>query len=205
MGSAARHLSITGSLRAHATFIGVCLAYGCAQAPERPAPIEDGGTRAPEQAAIALPPPAAPADIKPEPQPGAISLPPGGLPGAMPKPVAPAPQPMPQNRAVSELIAKAEVSLDTRDLALARATLERGLKIAPDDPLIWHKLANVRFAEGEFAQARAMAERSIALAARDPSLRARNWRLIGAAESRLGNPEAAARAFEEAETSAAGL
>src|SRR5690606_774140 len=99
---------------------------------------------------------------------------------------------------VGELLAQADLAASSGDFALARAQIERGLKLAPDDPLLWHQLARVNFAAGDLEQARSMAERSTALAPRQPALVAQNWALIGDIETRLGNAGAAASAFARA-------
>jgi Tfp pilus assembly protein PilF len=64
------------------------------------------------------------------------------------------------------------------DTAQAAATLERALRIEPDNPLVWIELGRVRLAENNPAQADAMARKALALASGDASAQSSAWRLI---------------------------
>lgn len=134
-------------------------------------------------------------DVEP---PGARAIP---IPeaGALPAPdgavVLPAPAPT-RAPAIAELLARAEQSSAQGQHDAARASLERAVKIAPRDAELWQKLAMVSYAQGDWAQAKSLAERSNSFAAPGSALAARNWTLIGNAELKLGNQSAAASAFE---------
>ncbi len=185
--------------------IAVAISGGCAVGSRQPAPIEDrmpAVKPAPPAVAAARPTPAVPPPGAPVVRP----LPDRDTPAAVPIPLEPAPAleasgpPVfrPANPAVGQLIAEADAAASAGDYSLARAQIERGLKLSPDDPLLWHQLARVNFAAGDMAQARSMAERSTSLAARQPALAAQNWALIGDIETRLGNTAAANDAFARA-------
>jgi len=75
----------------------------------------------------------------------------------------------------------------------AAALLERALRIAPRSPSLWHRLAEVRLAQGDSRLALTLAERALGLYRDDPAGQAACWRTIAAAQRRLGN-RAAARA-----------
>jgi tetratricopeptide (TPR) repeat protein len=103
--------------------------------------------------------------------------------------------------AASTLVEQAHRQAAGGDTVAATATLERALRIEPDNPLLWLELARVRLSENNPAQADAMGQKALALATGDPSAQASAWRLIADALRASGrNPEAA-----EAERHAAGL
>lgn len=81
----------------------------------------------------------------------------------------------------------------------AAASLERALRIEPRDATLWHRLAQIRFAQGQLQQAQTLAAKSNALAGNDHRLKAANWRLIAAVKTKLGDPAGAARARRNAE------
>jgi len=78
----------------------------------------------------------------------------------------------------------------------AAASLERALRIDPKNPLLWHKLAQLRLEEGQWDQALAMAKKSNVLASGDKSLQAQNWRIIAQSSARRGDESGAAKAWE---------
>jgi tetratricopeptide (TPR) repeat protein len=103
------------------------------------------------------------------------------------------------NRAVTSLMRQADEAVDAGQPASAAATLERALRIAPDDAELWSRLAAARLAEGQYDKVQPLAAKSNALAAPlDDELRGRNWGLIAAARRALGDTagarDAAARA-----------
>lgn len=67
------------------------------------------------------------------------------------------------------------VALESEALSLAAAgdldravvTLERALRLAPNDARLWLSLAQVRFDQGEYAKADSMSQRAAQLAGRD--------------------------------------
>lgn len=156
-------------------------------------------------------PPAAPHPIPASmPLPGA---PPAGTPAPAPQPSAPGaaappvPATAPPSRqfhlgtAATALVSQAHRQADGGDYGQAAATLERALRIEPDNPLLWIELGRVQLGEGNPAQADAMGHKALALATGDPSAQASAWRLIAdSLRARGRNPEAA-----DAERRAAGI
>ena len=55
------------------------------------------------------------------------------------------------------------------DTVQAAATLERALRIEPENPLVWIELGRVRLAENNPTQANAMGRKALALATGDPT------------------------------------
>ena len=100
---------------------------------------------------------------------------------------------------MGELLTKAKGFEQKRDFPGALAILERGVQIAPNDPMLWHQLARMRFANGELPQAKRLAERANSLARSYPAITAGNWMLIGQVEKLAGHAEAAQRAFSNAQ------
>jgi len=91
-------------------------------------------------------------------------------------------------RAVSVLMSRAAGQRDNGDLDGASASLERALRIAPEDAVLWHELAVVRMAQQQHHLVVQLAAKSNALASpRDPSLRSSNWRLIAKARRAQGD------------------
>jgi Tetratricopeptide repeat len=151
---------------------------------------------------------------RPPPPPGAP--PPGESPSgtAQPTPLpgqaAPAPAERPPAQgprqfhlgpAATALVTQAHAQAGGGDFGQAAATLERALRIEPDNPLLWIELGRVRLGEGNAAQADAMGRKAVALATGDPGPQAAAWRLIAdALRARGRNPEA-----EEADQRAAAV
>jgi len=106
--------------------------------------------------------------------------------------------PASERTAVVTLLAEAQDALDAGDPARAGAALERALRIEPRNPLVWHRLASLRLQQKDFAQAASLAAKSSALAPADRSLRAANWRLIGAARVLAGDRAGAEQAYARA-------
>lgn len=133
--------------------------------------------------------------------------PPGESPGgtAQPAPLPGQPAPAPSERppaqgprqfhlgpAATALVTQAHAQAGGGDYGPAAATLERALRIEPDNPLLWIELGRVRLGEGNAAQADAMGRKAVALATGDPGAQAAAWRLIAdSLRARGRNPEAA--------------
>jgi predicted Zn-dependent protease len=80
--------------------------------------------------------------------------------------------------AANALVTQAHQQAAGGDTAQATATLERALRIEPDNPLVWIELGRVRLAENNPAQADAMGRKALALASGDASAQSSAWRLI---------------------------
>ncbi len=158
---------------------GTLLLAGCIVAPpQRPAPAPP-----PPPPAGSVPAPLPPAQPLPRPQPPASAvIRPGPPPSAPPPPanVIPAPQPA----ATGSLVALADQQAAAGDYAAAASQLERALRIRPQDPVLWQKLAWLRLHNGEWDQAASLAARSSALAGNNATLRLQNQRIADLARAR---------------------
>ncbi len=96
--------------------------------------------------------------------------------------------------AVLALVDRADRSARAGQLGAAADSLERALRIEPGNARLWHRLAAVRLAEGNLAQAQALAAKSNSLAGNDLALQIANWRLIAAARQQAGDAAGASRA-----------
>jgi Flp pilus assembly protein TadD len=67
-------------------------------------------------------------------------------------------------------------------LPAARASLERALRLEPNNPTLWLELGEVELQTGNTAQAATLARKAMTLAGRDTRLAARAERLLRAAE-----------------------
>ena len=107
--------------------------------------------------------------------------------------------PVSDSNAVVALAESARADTDGGNFIKAAAALERALRIEPRNPRLWHELAQLKFKEGDYAQATSMAARSNTWAGTDKMLRAANWRLIGEARRSLGDETGAHAAFDKAD------
>ena len=151
---------------------------GCGGLPrsDRPAQVESRGAE----------PPVAAADRAPQ---IAAYTPP-----AAPRYARPAPK-----RAVEVLMNKADDQRRQGDLSGATASLERALRIAPDDALLWHRLAGVRLDQRRFGLVSQLAAKSNSLAdPADADLRRANWSIIAKAREALGDAGGAREARSQA-------
>ncbi len=92
------------------------------------------------------------------------------------------------SRAVSMLKQRADDERRGGDLDAAVVSLERALRIAPEDPTLWHELAGVRLEQRQYGRAEQLAAKSNTLAgAQDTGLRTANWNLIAKARRAQGD------------------
>ncbi len=105
---------------------------------------------------------------------------PGGSPAqpSAPSPYAPPARQFRLGPAASALVAQSHVQAGAGEYAAAGATLERALRIEPDNPLLWVELGRVQLSEGNAGQADGMGRKALALATGDPSAQASAWRLV---------------------------
>jgi predicted Zn-dependent protease len=147
-----------------------------------------------------LPPPGTPANPSgtPAPQPGSEQrqVPPGeaGRPGQ------PAARQFRLGAAASALVGQAHTLSGSGDFGQAAATLERALRIEPDNPLVWIELGRVRLGESNPVQADALARKALALATGDAAAQASAWRLIADSSRARGGSAEASDADRRAES-----
>ena len=99
---------------------------------------------------------------------------------------------------VLALLTSAQQLQGSGDLDGASSSLERAQRIAPREPQVLYRLAEVRLAQGDAAQAEQLARRGLSFAGGRPALQAGLWGLIGQARERQGDPAGAAQARERA-------
>ncbi len=119
-----------------------------------------------------------------------------GTPVAIPDPLT---EPEPTGTAVLALLETADLQRADGQLAAAAASLERALRIEPQNPWTWYRLAAVRLEQGRLDQAEQLARRSDSLAGTDREVRASAWRLIAQIRERRGDRAGARGAREQAD------
>ena len=173
------------------------LLSGCTTGLRTAAPIE-GRNASPPPSVTAKPETKMPNPAAP-PSPATVNSPRVyAIPDRAPVPLAPLPPPISSpisgareattsaaKSPVTDLMASAEQAARNGDRGRARATLERAVKIAPDDAQVWYQLAELNLAEGDYEQAIVVAQRSITLAGSEQTLIARNQSLIQHAQHLL--------------------
>jgi len=87
------------------------------------------------------------------------------------------------------------------DLNGANASLERAMRIAPREPQVLYRLAQVRLGQGDAAQAEQLAQRGLSYASGRPELQAGLWELVAQAREQQGNAAGAEQARQRAKVS----
>ncbi len=148
--------------------------------------------------ACAVPPPYQPSTPPPTVPPGQPTPPTQTQPVPPPPPVE-QPQPLPPpvvkepvlSPASRALVGQATTQLASKNYAVAASSIERALRIEPDNPLLWIELGRIRQAEGNYAQAENMARKALTLAGNAPRAQSTAWLLISdSLRARGRNPEA---------------
>jgi hypothetical protein len=99
---------------------------------------------------------------------------------------------------VLALLTTAQQQQASGDLNGASSSLERAQRVAPREPQVLYRLAQVRMAQGDAAQAEQFARRGLTLANGRPALQANMWELIGQAREKQGDSQGAALARQKA-------
>jgi len=126
---------------------------------------------------------------------------------AQPPAAAPTPPARPARQfrlgpAASSLVAQAHKQSASGDYGLAAATVERAMRIEPDNPLLWIELGRVRLTAGDNRQAESMGRKALTMATGDPRAQSASWRLIADALRALGRNDEAAQADRHANAGA---
>ncbi len=140
--------------------------------------------------------PAAPSASSPSETPPAQSSAPV-QPSPQPSPYPPAPPPPArENRlspATSSLVTQARAQAARGDLPAASATLDRALRIEPNNPLLWIELGKLRLIESDAHQAEICGRKALALASGDRRAQSQAGRLLAdALRAQQRNQEALA-------------
>jgi len=101
--------------------------------------------------------------------------------------------------AVVALLAEAREHGLAGDGERAVASLERALRIEPENPWLWHRLAVLRLQQSRWDLAISLARKSSTLAGANTRLQAGNWEVISRAERGRGHDELAEQAERRAQ------
>ncbi len=138
--------------------------------------------------------PPGPGTAQPQPAPSPEASP---VPGPE-QPSRPPPKQFRLSPATNALVQQAHTQAHAGAFAPAAATLERALRIEPENPLLWIELGHVRLSENNPSQANAMGHKALALATGDPQAQSSAWRLIGESLRALNRNDEAAEADRKA-------
>ncbi|HEX5418554.1 MAG TPA: tetratricopeptide repeat protein [Gammaproteobacteria bacterium] len=86
-----------------------------------------------------------------------------------------------ENSASQALLVRSRAEQAAGQYEQAEASVERALRIAPNDAALWLALGEVKLAAGDTEQAGLMARKALTLAGRDEGLRAKAEHLIASA------------------------
>jgi tetratricopeptide (TPR) repeat protein len=120
---------------------------------------------------------------EPRPMPPGASFPeapPSNAPPQSPQPAAAAPAPRENHLspATRSLVTQARTLQSRGDLDAASSTLDRALRIEPNNPLLWIEIGRLRFAENDAHQAEGCGRKALALASGDRRAQAQAGRLL---------------------------
>nr|WP_207196795.1 hypothetical protein [Pseudomonas sp. TH08] len=87
------------------------------------------------------------------------------------------------------------------DLNGASSSLERAQRVAPREPQVLYRLAQVRMAQGDAPQAEQFARRALTMANGRPDLQANLWEIIAQSREKQGDSAGAAQARQKAKVS----
>ncbi|WP_043229073.1 M48 family metallopeptidase [Pseudomonas sp. CF161] len=102
---------------------------------------------------------------------------------------------------VLALLSTAQQQQASGDLNGASSSLERAQRVAPREPQVLYRLAQVRMEQGDAPQAEQFARRGLTLASGRPALQASLWGLIAQAREKQGDAAGAALARQKAKVS----
>jgi len=178
MGSYQRLLILSTALLAIA---------GCSTSPFRTGSPGAGGTpKAPEK------PGSGPIVTAPEQIPG---------PGAEPSIEVPPPAPLPRERpkvapatlgaASTALVSQAQSQRKRGDFPGATISIERAMRIEPNNPLLWIEMGRLRMDQANFPQAESMGRKALSMSVGDDRTQSLAWQLIADSfKARGKNPQA---------------
>jgi tetratricopeptide (TPR) repeat protein len=92
------------------------------------------------------------------------------------------------------LLASANKAMEAGQPDKAEMYLERALRLSPRDAQLWHGMAKVRFAQGNYAQTVQFCLKSNSLAGKNGAVMRQNWLLMEKAYLKTGDEEKAAQA-----------
>jgi predicted Zn-dependent protease len=137
--------------------------------------------------------PPEPGTAQPQPVPPTEAVP-------TPEPPRPPPKQFKLNPATNALVQQAHTQAHAGAFVPAANTIERALRIEPENPLLWIELGRIRLSENNPGQANSMGHKALALATGDPQAQAAAWRLIAESLRGLDRNDEAAEADKKANT-----
>src|SRR5262245_52001702 len=142
---------------------------------------------------------------------GPVTTPPvisGPTPEAEPSIVVPMPLPPPRERprappatlspASKALVSQAQTQRRRGDLPGAAVSLDRALRIEPNNPRLWIELGRLRMDQGNFPQAEGMGRKALAMSVGDDGTQSQAWQLIGESYRARGSNTQAEEALARA-------
>jgi uncharacterized protein HemY len=118
--------------------------------------------------------------MQPAPQPSPVQPAPPPTPElpAPPRPPEPPPREIRLSPATRSLVTQAQAQAAHGDLPAASSTLDRALRIEPNNSLIWIELGRLRLAEDDAHQAEVCGRKALALASGDRSTQKQAGQLL---------------------------
>jgi hypothetical protein len=114
-----------------------------------------------------------------------------------PPPSVPVPRERPKvapavlSPASKSLVTTAQAQRNRGDLPGAATSLDRALRIEPNNPLLWIEMGHLRMDQRNYTQAEAMGRKALAMAVGDSRTQSAAWQLIAdSLRARGRNPEA---------------
>jgi tetratricopeptide (TPR) repeat protein len=170
----------------------------CSAAPFRTEPA--GGPPSPRPATGGGPVLETPGEevvIQPEPE-RAIATPPAPVLSPAPREQRPKRPPATLSPASRALVSQAQTQRRKGDLPGASVTLDRALRIEPNNPLLWIEMGRLRMDQRNFAQAENMGRKALSMAVGDDATQSQAWELIAQSLRARGRNVEAEAAMDKA-------
>ena len=167
------------SLLAAASLLSACSVF---RGPESPSSQAPGPSQTPHGPGTAQPQPAPTPEATPVPE----------------QPPRPPPKQFKLSPATNALVQQAHTQAHSGAFVPAATTIERALRIEPENPLLWIELGQIRLSENNPGQADSMGHKALALATGDAQAQASAWRLIAESYRARDRNEEAAEADKKA-------
>jgi tetratricopeptide (TPR) repeat protein len=169
---------------------------GCAVEPFKKGEGAAAGAQPPQRAAGAGPVVTSAPEVAvptPEAGPAIEATPPAPLPKERPK--APAATLSPASKA---LVSQAQAQRKKGDLPGATVSLDRALRIEPNNPLLWIEMGRLRMDQRNYPQAENMGRKALAMSVGDDRTQSMAWQLIGDSLRARGKNAQAQEAMDKA-------
>lgn len=131
---------------------------------------------------------------------------------AIESPPAPVLEPVPRERpkrppatlspASRALVTQAETQRKKGDLPGASVTLDRAMRIEPNNPLLWIEMGQLRMDQRNYAQAENMGRKALAMSVGDDATQSQAWELIAQSLRARGRNVEAEAAMEKSRAAA---